>query len=775
MIRCLLFNVFLFFLLLCTSCSVSKFIPADSYLLDKVRIESDTKSVKSADYGSYIRQNANSKWFNLVKIPMHIYGLSGTDSTNVLNRFLWKLGDEPVLYNRELAEKTRKEIEKAVHNTGYIRASVSLDENVKGKKLKVSYKIKAGKPYSIGTLLYQVEDEQLRSYLLEDSAKSLISKGMPFDVNVLNGERQRITKLLQNKGYYKFNKDYITFQADTIRNSYNVDLTLRVLPFRSEGDSLSLGLHPQYWIGDINFVVGKDINRIGDELLSNYDSLSVNGETVYYEESRYLRPKTLFYFNRIKKDELYSERDVQNSYVSLGRLGALKYANISFKERFADDKNWLDTYISTAKGRNQSMGFELEGTNSAGDLGAAASLSYQHRNIFRGSETFGLRLRGAYEAVSGIEGDYISNNYLEYGIEATLGFPEFKFPFLSSRFKKRVRATSEVSLKYNAQMRPDFLRTSASASWRYRWVNRRSQHRFNLLDINYLYIPSNSLSSSFEQYLLDLLLKGSLIYYSYLDQFIVSMGYSYAYNSTGNSLIQTPTRSSHSVRINIEEAGNLLYGVSKLSPSFPQNSDGKYVLANIPFAQYIKADFEYTRNFIIDPKNSLAFHVGVGIAFPYGNSQYLPFEKRYFSGGANSVRGWSIRTLGPGSSSISEGTDFNSFFCNGDMKIDLNLEYRTHLFWKLNGAFYLDAGNVWNLQRDSYSSEGSYFKIDTFYKELALSYGIGLRLDLDFLVLRFDTGMKAINPMYSGKDKFPIGRPNFKRDFAFHFAVGYPF
>ena len=196
-------------------------------------------------------------------------------------------------------------------------------------------------------------------------------------------------------------------------------------------------------------------------------------------------------------------------------------------------------------------------------------------------------------------------------------------------------------------------------------------------------------------------------------------------------------------------------------------------MANIDFAQYVKADIDYAKNFVIDERNSLVFHAGLGVAVPYGNSKSLPFEKLYISGGANSVRGWRVRSLGPGSYR-GDGNTIDYVNHTGDIKLDLNLEYRTFLFWKLNGAAFIDAGNIWNIRNQGIQTEGV-FKFYRFYKQLAVSYGLGIRFDLDFLILRFDGGMKAINPMYTGRDHFPIISPNFKRDFAFHFAVGYPF
>ena len=202
-----------------------------------------------------------------------------------------------------------------------------------------------------------------------------------------------------------------------------------------------------------------------------------------------------------------------------------------------------------------------------------------------------------------------------------------------------------------------------------------------------------------------------------------------------------------------------------------KNASGEYTLLNIPFAQYLKGDFDFAKNLVIDNRNSLAFHFGVGIAIPYGNATMLPFEKRYFSGGANSVRGWSVRDLGPGSFP----GDNNFMNQSGDIKLDASIEYRTRLFWKFRGALFVDAGNIWTI-RDYKDQPGGQFKFDKFYKQIALAYGLGLRLDLDFFVLRFDGGMKAINPAYEKKkDRYPIIQPKFSRDFAFHFAVGYPF
>ena len=754
---------------LLNSCSVNKFIPEEHYLLDEVHIISDTEEVQPSMFTSYLRQNPNAKWFNLVKVPMHIYCLSGKDSTNSFNRFLRKLGDAPVIYDANVTQKSQKEIEKAVRNMGYMRAKVELNTEIKKNRMKLNYRIKAGRPYIIKHIAYNIDDMTINDFIEKDSAQSYLRPGMPFDVVTLDNERNRITKLLQNNGYYKFNKDFIVYQADTIRNTFQVDLTMKLLPFQLKKEDVPTR-HRQYTIRNVNFLT--EDNLVNQENNYNgYQSLQHKGLQIFYQDKLYIRPNTLANFNYIRPKELYSEQDVQNTYTSMGRLRALKYTNIRFDEVLDNDSAQLDANVLLTKGKNQSLSFEIEGTNSAGDLGAAASMTFQHRNVFKGSETFTMKVRGAYEAITGLQEGYENDDYKEYGIEASLNFPEFKFPFLSADFKRKIRATSEVGLSFNSQNRPEFTRTLASAKWGYRWVDRKSsQHRFDLLDVNYIYVPWKS--ENFKNYLENLTDRNSILIKSYEDQLIVRMGYTYTYNSANDKSRTFTNRNSYSIRMNLEEAGNLLYLGSKAIHSAPKEDKG-YVIANIPFAQYIKGDIDFARNWNIDERNSLVFHIGMGVAYPYGNSQVLPFEKRYFSGGPNSVRGWSVRSLGPGSYKGTEG-NMNYINHSGDIKLDVNLEYRTHLFWKFNGAAFIDAGNIWNI-RDYEGQEEGTFRFNRFYKQLAVAYGLGLRFDLDYLIIRFDGGMKAVNPMRTGKDKYPFLRPNFSRDFAFHFAVGYPF
>lgn len=757
-------------LLALASCSSTKYVPAGSYLLDDVRIRTDNDEVRPSDLALYVRQNPNAKWFSLLKTQLYVYNWSGRDTTRWINRVLRRLGDPPVIYNGQDARRTADEMAKAVRNMGYMSATVTPHAEVKKKKLRLTYHVHTGLPYVVRTLRHDVPDEQVRACLRQDSASTLLHEGMYLDANVLDAERLRIVSLLLRQGYYKFNKDYIHYTADTLRNSREVDLTLHLdLYRRHEGDSLRA--HPQYRLGNVSFITDYNVLETSMERsIQVNDSLHYRGYPIYFKDRLYLRPRVLTDNLYLVPGQLYDEEDVQRTYTRFGRLQALKYANIRFFEPARNDSCLLNAYVMLTRNKPQSISFEVDGTNSAGDLGAGASVSYTHRNLFRGSESFLFKLRGAYEAVSGLQGTGYNQNYIELGAEATINFPRFLFPFLSKDFTRRISASTEFGLQYNYQMRPEFTRIVASAGWSYNWGMQRlrAQHRIDLLDINYLYMPW--MDETFRQLYLEQE-ENYILKYNYEDRLIVRTGYSYVYNSAGRALMNNATLgNSYTVRFNVESAGNILYALAKAT-RMRRNKAGEYTLLGIPFAQYVKLDADYAKNIVIDARNSLAFHIGAGIAIPYGNASVVPFEKRYFSGGANSVRGWSVRDLGPGAFP----GDNNFLNQSGDIKFDASVEYRTRLFWKFRGAVFVDAGNIWTLR--AYDEQpGGQFKFNQFYKQIAVAYGLGLRLDLDFFVLRFDGGMKAINPVYErGPLRYPIVHPDFRRDFAFHFAVGYPF
>lgn len=726
----------LLFAALC-SCSETKYVAEGSYLLDKVEVEVDGNhgSIDMGKMKARVRQNGNSRWFSTVKIPLATYSLSGRDTTKWINRVLKSMGEPPVIFDSFRTARSAADLKAELNNEGYLGASVEVATKKKRKKIDVTYILHTGQPYYIKGIRYVVEDPVVSQLLcLEDSVNQGLKPGMQFRVESLDNERKRITDMLVDNGFYKFNKDYITYEADTMGGANSIDLTLVLHPYRGTAGTDSL--HPRYKVRSVNFYSG-----------------NADGERIR------LRQSVLENNTFIRTGEYYSAADLQKTYGHFGRLQAVKYTNIGFRENA--DSLLLDCDIQVSTNKPSTISFQPEGTNTAGDLGAAASLTYQNRNLFRGSEVLSVELRGAYEAIRGLEG-YANENFEEYSVETRLLFPRFIAPFLSGNFTRRTTATSEVSFLYDLQNRPEYHRRVLSVAWRYKWsdANHHDRYQIDLIDLNYVFMPW--ISDTFRRdYLEDESNRNAILRYNYEDLFIMRFGLGYTYN---NGL--------YAIKANIESAGNVL-GLGAKAFGFSKNEQGQYKLFNIAYAQYVKGDFDFTRNIRFDYNNSLVWHFGFGIAYPYGNSTILPFEKRYFSGGANSVRGWSVRSLGPGRF---VGRDGNIDFINqtGDMKIDINMEYRAHLFWKLNGALFIDAGNIWTL-RNYDDQPGGQFKIDEFWKQIAVSYGLGLRLNFDYFILRFDFGMKAINPAYEGKDHYPIAYPKLSRDLTFHFAVGLPF
>ena len=727
--------------ILLASCSGTKFVSDGQYMLNKVEVKKDEgyPNVNISKYKSYVRQRGNQRWFSALKVPLGIYSLAGRDTTKWLNRTLQSMGEAPVLFDTLKAQQSCNDLAALLRNEGYLGGMVEMYLTPKKKKVvNVTYVLHPGVAYVVNHVDYNIQDAAIDSVLRKGRVlgTGALKAGEQFNVSNLDGERKRITEYLANRGYYRFNKDYITFRADTVAGVSKVDLTLVLHPFPVSRDSI--GAHPVYTVRNVNY-------KSGDP----------EDDRIPFRTS-VLRSNTF-----ITSGQPYSAKDLQTTYNRFGRLQAIKYTNISFVEDEAAKE--LDCNIQLTANKPHSISFQPEGTNTAGDLGAAASLTYQHRNVFRGSELLSLELRGAYENIKGLEG-YSNEDFLEYSVEAKLQFPRFIAPFVPRPFIKSTQSSSELSLMYDLQNRPEYHRRVLSLAWKYKWnyTNHHDRYWIDLLDLNYVFMPW--ISDTFRHdYLEDDTNRNAILRYNYENLFIMKFGLGWAYNN-----------GTHAIKLAFETAGNLL-DLFANSFSVGKKEDGYTKIFDIAYAQYVKADMEYTKYIRFDYDNQLVFHAGLGIAYPYGNSTILPFEKRYFSGGANSVRGWSVRGLGPGRFA---GKDGKIDFINqtGDMKLDLNLEYRAQLFWKFTGALFVDAGNIWTL-RNYADQPGGQFRFANILKEMAVAYGLGLRLNFDFFILRFDFGMKAVNPAYKdqGSTHYPIVHPRLSRDLTFHFAVGLPF
>ena len=444
------------------------------------------------------------------------------------------------------------------------------------------------------------------------------------------------------------------------------------------------------------------------------------------------------------------------------RLVNIYYSDLTEPGVAQGSEMMLDCNIQLTLLSQQSYRIELEGTNSAGNLGGALNLIYQHKNLFHGAELFSMKLKGAYEALS-------QNSKLrsiqEYGVETSLKLPKFLVPFLKTEgFIKKYNHSTTLLAAYNYQAMPIFTRTIATATFGYNWkAGNYQEHIINPLQLNIVKLPPGSIDSAFAVRIES----SSYLAYSYKDVMILGGNYSYIFN---NQKIKK-SRDYWFLRINAEASGNMLALAEKLTGG--KKTDGTYNILGQPFAQYVRTDFDLRYNYILNDVSSIVYRGFAGIGIPYGNSKAIPFEKQYFGGGANGIRAWQVRSLGPGSYKP-EGTTFLNQ--TADIKLEANAEYRFKLFWILEGALFLDAGNIWAYNNDP-SRPGSQFTFNKFYKDIAVGTGTGFRFDFKFVIGRIDLGMKLRDPLLTDGSKWIIMRRkySFQDDFTWVLAIGYPF
>lgn len=820
--RIVLSSLLLIIILLIHSCSSTKYVPDGEYWLQDADIKIDTKKITYFDLEPYIQQKPNFETLTLFKLPLFIYNLSGRDTTKWVNRILRSGGEAPVLYDSLRVGKTVNALSLAMKNMGYVHAQVAPKIEKKEKKIKVIYDIKAGEPYrvsnysiSIDTSLFQnnlsfnniIRNRQRRS---NDSIRTfninnillrstLVKPNIEFNLDMLDNERDRVSSIFRRLGYFDFDSEYIGYVADTTSIHKNeVDLELTVYPYveSRQGNDIIEGLHKQYVIKEVCFYVDFDPLTDGDTDKYQYSNLVTRQEglyKIYYgKRGDYIRPFVMLENCYIIPGQLYNENATTNTYNAFSQLHILKNVNIRYQEVIENDSTKLRCVITCVPDKRQGISVELEGTNSSGQFGVGASLGYTHRNLFKGSELFNAKLQGSYEALSAKFSDF-NKNYFEIGGETSVTFPRFLFPFLKRDIRKRFQASTQLTASYTYQRRPEyFTRTILSSQLSYIWNNRRNsstRHSVDLINVSYVHIPQ--LSDAFKDKLTDAARE-----FSFTDQFILGSGYSLSktnYRFTYNPLFRSQRKVNkyYNLRARVETAGNLLSLIAKLANAEKDSIYGSRKIFGTRFVQYVLGNADYSQTIPIDEKNTIAWRVGGGVVYPYGNYKMVPIQKRFFAGGANSVRGWSIRELGPGSFYKRGATFYDQ---SGEIRFDANIEYRSRFFWKFELAAFLDAGNIWTIKKYEEQEKGN-FKFNSFYKEIAFAWGLGLRLDFDYVLIRLDCGWKLYDPAdrpkryilddngfeipdpsAGHKSKWPVTKPlDFKKNTAWHIAVGYPF
>lgn len=758
-------------LLFISSCSPVKNVPEDKYLVDRYRIKVAEGKVKKDEIKNYVRQKPNKRILG-IRFHLWLYNMAKKDKEEGLSNWLRTIGEEPIIYDEFLTQKSSEHLKSYLNNKGYYNSIVTDMVQLKRKRARILYKVQVNEPYSISNINYACNDSNLAPEVLPDTINSVITAGNNFDMDLLQEERKRVEANLKNKGYYNFNKDYIFFQADSSTKEHNVNLLMNIHPSRIRDDENNFipVSHKRYFIRNVNVFTNfdqKEALKLGRSYYTGLDTSYFEGVHFISKGEDKINKKVILQSNFIQEGEQYSLDNANKTYRHLNSLRLFKIINIQFEviDSLNNDSlhiGYLDCNIKLTKYFLQSYTVELQGTNSYGNIGVGGNFLYQHRSLFGGAEITDFRINGAIETID--ETNIAGNDYTtELGGNVTISIPKFILPiFKAEQFSKKYSPKTQISAGYNFQDRIDYRRSIANMSYGYYWDgNRYFKHSVKLLELNAVNLPYAS--PDFKSYIDSTYLKSSY------DNHLVSVtNYSIIFN---NQDIKK-RRDFAFLRLNTELSGNLLNGVSEIT-SAAKDENGSYMVFGIPFSQYAKIDLDLRYYNIIDDDNKIAYRLFGGVGIPYGNSVALPFEKMYFSGGANSIRAWNVRSLGPGSYSGGSRTTFPNQ--TGDVKIEANVEYRFKMFWVLEGALFVDAGNVWNLTSDEF--DGGLFRKDTFYKEFAIGSGIGTRFDFSFVIFRLDLGVKLRDPALPEDSRWIVGNRslNWQDDFTINIGIGYPF
>ena len=807
--------------LLFNACNPAKKLHENEFLLNKnFVLDKDTK-IDKKEIENYIKQKPNRKILTFFRFHLWLHNLANEDrikrkrilqdkkieirnvkrvakgkkakesERQLFGEWLLDIGESPVIVDTFLVNKSAKQIKLFLNNKGYFISTVS-DSVVykRRKKANVYYKIKASAPYTINKLDYKIPDDLLKYYVLGDTSHTLLLKGSNYDADMIQNERDRVTIGLNNTGYFLFTKDYIYFEVDSSigvpGSSRQVNITMGIKnyakKFNEYSDSIVETPHQRFFVNNI-YIQPDFISKKEDT--TPKDTLLINNYNILYTEKLKYKTKVLLDAIFIRKGEYYQLGNVEATYKRLSELKAFKTINIFFTQT---GNEHLDCYIQLSPILKQSFTVETEGTNRSGNLGISSSFVFQNRNLFKGAEVFELRLKGGIEAQKIFKNDASVNdlknapgelfNTSEFGPELNINIPRFLLPFkVKTSINSNPKTIFTSALNY--QDRPDYYRTITNFSLGYTWKETsKKRHTINPFVIDFVKIkPKGAFKDSL------LRLTNPFILNSFTDHLSTSTRYTFTYDEQD---IKKQENFSF-FKINVESSGNILKGSYDFinnyihTNTFVKNTDHRYTLIDIAYSQYLRLDADYRYYYNPNEINKIVFRIAAGAGKPLTNFPSLPFERSFFSGGANGIRAWQSRTLGPGSYA---GNSF-SFDRFGDNQLEGNVEYRFKLFKLLNGAIFVDGGNTWLHKKDPDRPDGE-FNVNRFYKEIAIGSGFGIRADFSFFIIRLDVGVKVRDPHFPLADRWVIQHwfdphiAKWKNDnnynfFAFNIGIGYPF
>ena len=709
-------------LLTAISCSTTRVLQDDQYRLEKNRIEIvNDKEFNPNALNPYLKQK-HKGWSPF----LYVYNWANGKGKG-WDKFVHRIGTAPIVYDPEMVDNTIETIDNHLEYLGYFGSRTESEIKVNKRRVEVIYKVTLGDRIPIRDIEINLPERgEFPSAFLKDTAAMTVKPGDFLSESSLESETDRYASILRNQGFYSFNKNHFFFEADTLSYPGSAVLKMQVNEYtRNETPKDSEPIR-KYYIDDVS---------------------------ISFPKSMKIREKILTDLNLIEPGTVYGEDIIKNTYSRYSALRMFSSVNIGTTQT---DTNKVRCDISLSQSKTQGFKVNLEAsTNSSGLLGVSPQLSYYHKNIFRGGEMLNLSFMGNFQFK--LNDDVHSN---EFGVSGGLSFP--KFFLLPYRYFKGAIPRTDINLSYNYQNRPEYTRNIISTSYGYSG-NVKNRFFYQAYPIQLNIVKLFDLDEDFYKTLDN----DPFLRNAYQNHFDLGSGATLYYTTNASA---NPRDTYFYSRLQFDIAGNLL---SAFKPLMNKDANGSGMIWKTPFSQFVRSEITIGRTWVFGRNSgqAIATRLLAGAGFAYGNSSALPFEKHFYGGGANSLRGWQARTVGPGCSP--RDTSFVIPNQTGDMKLEANIEYRFDMFWKVAGAVFVDAGNVWTLNKEG-SDELSAFRWNNLGESIAANWGVGARLNLGFLLLRVDMGMKIHDPAREQKWVSP-GKWLNRDNYALHFGVGYPF
>lgn len=722
----------LLMLLAAASCSTTKVLaPDESRLVENKVVITNGRTYDPASLNPYIQQKSNYYIIGKWHPSLYIYNWQNGKGKG-WDRFCQKIGQEPVVFDPGLVDESVKRMVDHLRYQGYYYSTISPVIKENKQLAKVEYDVTLGKQFPIRTIDYQVRDTTLAALMAGDSARFTVRRGDFLSEENLEKESERLASHFRNNGYWGFSKNYFFFYADTTTYRDQADLIVKLENYTRNEKAENAREHRRYTIGNVTLMPQRGM-RVRQKFLQN--------------------------LNNLHPGELYSEEKINQVYSRFSSIPLFSSVNMMLREA-EYDSTAVDCRIFLQQARLQSVKVNLEGSfNSTGLFGVTPSLSYTHKNLFGGGEVFSLGFRGNFQFM-------FRNPTRATELAVSTGlkipwYPDFimRMPFINL-------PQMDINFVYNYQNRPEYTRNIVTGNFGFNW-NIAKKFYYQFYPARLSAVNATRIDSTFLRHLADPYLRNS--FRSHID-----LGGAGTFYYTTNTSVN-PKVTYFYTRLQYDMSGNLARLLGRTG-IFKKGDMGEYLIAGIPFAQYIRAEVQAVGTFRMGDKKqyALAVRALAGAGFAYGNSVSLPFEKLFYAGGASSMRGWRARSVGPGMAP--RDTSFAIANQSGDMHLETNVEMRFPLFWKLEGAVFADIGNVWNIVADDLDGQArdprSIFTFKNLFRSTAIDAGLGARVDFGMVLIRFDLGLKVYDPY---KQSFMGLTDWWNGNYAFHFGIGYPF